>query len=96
MLLDDFSDVAVFRNEDEYWTVGFERVVVRMKDAQGIWLSAEVARRARPRVSVLDLVAGTTTSSGQGIADRVSGGSSLLGMQAKRGSSYRCKEENLS
>lgn len=33
---EDSSHAAVCRSEGEYWTIGFEGIVFRMKDAKGL------------------------------------------------------------
>jgi hypothetical protein len=60
--LDPFADdssAAVFRCEGEYWTIGFERVVIRLKDTKGLQYLRKLLAAPRQGFHVLDLVAGT-------------------------------------
>jgi hypothetical protein len=52
-----FPGNALFRSEGEYWTIGFDRVVIRMKDAKGLrYLRTLLAAPGR-EFHVLDLAA---------------------------------------
>jgi pimeloyl-ACP methyl ester carboxylesterase len=48
----------LFRREGEYWTVAFDRKVVRMRDAKGLGYLARLLRHPHREFHVLDLLAG--------------------------------------
>jgi tetratricopeptide (TPR) repeat protein len=82
MFPEDSPPPAVFRREGEYWTIGFERVVVRMKDAKGFrYLRTLLAAPGR-EFHVLNLASGTTPSRRRG-ADDVPEGCFVVGMDAE-------------
>ena len=58
---EDSPVAAVFRSEGEYWTIGFERMVVRIKDAKGLRYLWRLLAAPGREFHVLDLAAGTTT-----------------------------------
>jgi tetratricopeptide (TPR) repeat protein len=63
--LDPFADDspgAVFRCEGEYWTIGFERVVIRLKDTKGLQYLRKLLATPGQEFHVLDLVAGTNAT----------------------------------
>lgn len=59
-LPEDSSHAAVFRSEGEYWTIGFDRTVIRMKDAKGLRYLRRLRAAPGREFHVLDLAAGTT------------------------------------
>lgn len=63
--LDSFAadSVAVFRHEGNYWTIGFKRVFIRMKDVKGLHYLRTLLTAPGRELHVLDLAAGTTRSS---------------------------------
>jgi hypothetical protein len=63
------SEANVFTRHGDYWTVGYEGVVVQLKDGKGLRYLAELLRRPGGRTHVLDLsvaVDGPVESGGQG------------------------------
>jgi hypothetical protein len=82
MFPEDSPPPAVFRREGEYWTIGFEREVVRMKDAKGFrYLRMLLAAPGR-EFHVLNLASGTTPSCRRG-ADDVPESCFVVGMDAE-------------
>ena len=81
---------AVFCIEGEYWTIGFERTVVRMKDAVGLHYLRRLLAAPGREFHVLDLAAGATPS-----PHPVTGGygDALLDPAAK--AAYRARIEDL-
>ncbi len=61
--LDRFADdsAPVFRREGEYWTIGFEGVVVRLRDAKGLHHLRRLLAAPGREFHVLDLAAGTNS-----------------------------------
>jgi tetratricopeptide (TPR) repeat protein len=58
--LDCFADAAaVFRREGEYWTIGFQRIVIRLKDTKGLQYLQKLLTAPGQQIHVLDLTAGT-------------------------------------
>jgi predicted ATPase/class 3 adenylate cyclase len=58
--LDCFADsAAVFRREGEYWTIGFQRTVIRLKDTKGLQYLQKLLTAPGQQFHVLDLAAGT-------------------------------------
>ncbi|MGH3824682.1 MAG: hypothetical protein ACRDRA_17890 [Pseudonocardiaceae bacterium] len=60
--LDSFSadPAAVFRHEGEYWTIGFQRVVVHLRDTKGLRYLRKLLAAPGRELHVLDLIAETT------------------------------------
>jgi tetratricopeptide (TPR) repeat protein len=79
-----FSRAAVFRSEGEYWTIGFENIVVRLKDAKGFHYLRRLLAAPGHEFHVLDLAAGTTPSPTRGAADHVPEGCSVIGTDAEK------------
>ncbi len=52
---------AVFRCEGEYWTIGFERVLVRLRDTKGLRYLRKLLAAPGQQFHVLDLAAGTNS-----------------------------------
>jgi pimeloyl-ACP methyl ester carboxylesterase len=52
------ESAMLFRREGEYWTVAFDRKVVRMRDAKGLGYLARLLRHPHREFHVLDLLAG--------------------------------------
>ncbi|HEX8935533.1 MAG TPA: hypothetical protein VF788_15360, partial [Pseudonocardiaceae bacterium] len=97
---EDSSVAAVFRSEGEYWTIGFQRTVVRIKDAKGLHHLRRLLAAPGREFHVLDLAAGTTpllhrTPSQELEAYPVAGveGDNLLDPAAK--AAYRARIEDL-
>lgn len=60
--LDPFAgdpSAAVFRCEGEYWTIGFEGVVIRLRDTKGLQYLRTLLAAPGQQFHVLDLAAGT-------------------------------------
>ncbi len=60
--LDLFADdpsAAVFRREGEYWTIGFQRVVIRLRDTKGLRYLQTLLAAPGQQFHVLDLAAET-------------------------------------
>jgi predicted ATPase/class 3 adenylate cyclase/tetratricopeptide (TPR) repeat protein len=58
--LDRSTDsAAVFRREGEYWTIGFQRIVIRLKDTKGLQYLQKLLTAPGQQIHVLDLAAGT-------------------------------------
>ena len=58
--VDPFADpAAIFRREGDYWTIGFERIVIRMRDAKGLHYLQRLLAAPGREVDVLDLAART-------------------------------------
>lgn len=74
---EDFSHAAVFRNEGEYWTIGFERIVIRMKDAKGLRYLRRLLADPGREFHVVDL-AGTSPSLKRGAGHDVTEGRYLI------------------
>ena len=57
--LDPFADpsAAVFRREGEYWTIGFQRVVIRLRDTKGLQHLRKLLAAPGQQFHVLDLAA---------------------------------------
>jgi hypothetical protein len=95
------SSQAVFRREGEYWTIGFEHVVVRMKDAKGLHYLRRLLAAPGHEFHVLDLAAGPTSSPTRGPADHVPEGCSVVGADAEKlldpaaKAAYRARIEEL-
>jgi predicted ATPase len=94
-------EAAVFRSEGEYWTIAFEHVVVRMKDAKGFrYLRTLLAAPGR-EFHVLDLAGGAAPSPARGAHDVLGeplpvatmGGDKVLDSRAK--TAYRARIEEL-
>jgi hypothetical protein len=60
-------DEHVFRREGEYWTIGYEGLVIRLRDAKGLLYLARLLRQPGCRVHVTDLA-----KHGTGAADHAS------------------------
>ena len=80
-------DGAVFRNEGEYWTIGFDHVVVRMKDAKGFRYLRTLLGEPGREFHVLDLAGGAP------IATVRAGGHKVLDSKAK--AAYRSRIDDL-
>jgi hypothetical protein len=50
----------VFRLEGQYWTIGYEAVIIRLRDAKGLHYLAHLLGRPGTRVPVTDLFAVVT------------------------------------
>ena len=63
--VDPFTDdpAAIFRREGNYWTIGFGRVFIRMKDVKGLHYLRRLLTAPGREFHVLDLAAETTRSS---------------------------------
>jgi hypothetical protein len=60
--LDPFAgdpSTAVFRREGEYWTIGFQRVVIRLRDTKGLRYLQSLLAAPGQQFYVLDLAAET-------------------------------------
>ncbi|MDQ3826001.1 MAG: hypothetical protein M3325_09815, partial [Actinomycetota bacterium] len=58
--LDCFADsAAVFRREGEYWTIGFQRIVIHLKDTKGLQYLQKLLTAPGQQIHVLDLAAET-------------------------------------
>ncbi|MGB8961115.1 MAG: adenylate/guanylate cyclase domain-containing protein [Pseudonocardiaceae bacterium] len=60
--LDPFAgdpSAAVFRREGEYWTIGFQRVVIRLRDTKGLRYLQSLLAAPGQQFHVLDLAAKT-------------------------------------
>ncbi|MBV8995290.1 MAG: adenylate/guanylate cyclase domain-containing protein [Pseudonocardiales bacterium] len=58
--LDGFADAAaVFRREGEYWTIGFQRIVIRLKDTKGLQYLQKLLTAPGQQIHVSDLAAET-------------------------------------
>jgi predicted ATPase len=58
--LDPFAgdpSAAVFRREGEYWTIGFQRVVIRLRDTKGLQHLRKILAAPGQQFHVLDLAA---------------------------------------
>ena len=94
-------DDAVFRNEGDYWTIGFERAVVRMKDAKGLQYLQRLLASPGCEFHVLDLAGGGGPPVAAGARDPmqepltlvVEGGDALLDPRAK--AAYRARIDDL-
>ncbi|MCA1706378.1 MAG: hypothetical protein LC808_25195, partial [Actinobacteria bacterium] len=62
--VDSIADdsAAVFRREGDYWTIGFEQIVIRLRDAKGLHYLRRLLAAPGREFHVLDLVARTTPS----------------------------------
>ena len=47
----------VFRQEGQYWTIGYEAVIIRLRDTKGLHYLAHLLERPGARVPVTDLFA---------------------------------------
>jgi predicted ATPase/class 3 adenylate cyclase len=56
---------AVFRCEGEYWTIGFERVVIRLRDTKGLRYLRKLLAAPGQQFHVLDLAVGTNSPAQQ-------------------------------
>ncbi|MGH3602157.1 MAG: ATP-binding protein [Pseudonocardiaceae bacterium] len=52
---------AVFRHEGEYWTIGFQRVVIRLRDTKGLQYLRKLLAAPGQQFHVLDLAAETNS-----------------------------------
>ncbi|HJT04532.1 MAG TPA: adenylate/guanylate cyclase domain-containing protein [Pseudonocardiaceae bacterium] len=52
---------AVFRREGEYWTIGFQRIVIRLKDTKGLHYLQKMLTDPGRQFHVADLAAGTNS-----------------------------------
>jgi tetratricopeptide (TPR) repeat protein len=57
---EDSAIAAVFRSEGEYWTIDFQRTVVRIRDAKGLHYLRRLLAAPGREFHVLDLAAGPT------------------------------------
>jgi tetratricopeptide (TPR) repeat protein len=95
------SGSAIFQREGEYWTVGFEGVVVRMKDAKGLRYLRRLLADPGREFHVLDLAGEGTPSKIGTAADHVPEGYSLVGIDVEgildpaAKSAYRARIEEL-
>jgi tetratricopeptide (TPR) repeat protein len=76
----DSHETGVFRREGEYWTVGFEGLVVLMKDAKGLGYLQRLLAAPDREFHVLDLAAGTSPPSARRAQSQVPEGYSIMGM----------------
>ena len=58
---DLLTDAAVFRREGEYRTIGFQRVVIRLKDTKGLQYLQTLLTAPGRQFHVVDLAAGTNS-----------------------------------
>jgi class 3 adenylate cyclase/tetratricopeptide (TPR) repeat protein len=92
---------ALFRSEGEYWTIGFERAVVRMKDAKGLHYLRRLLASPGCEFHVLDLAGDAAplaaprahNQAGEPLPVVVDGGDAVLDSRAKM--AYRARIEEL-
>src|SRR5262249_21508453 len=60
------GDASVFVREGDYWTVTYERSLIRLKDGKGVRYVAELLRYPGRRTHVLDLIAAVDGAPGDG------------------------------
>ncbi|MEX2553294.1 MAG: hypothetical protein WD627_09905, partial [Actinomycetota bacterium] len=56
------TSTSIFRKDGEYWTIGFQGVVVLMKDAKGLHMLRRLLAAPGSDLHVLELAAGTAAS----------------------------------
>lgn len=95
------DEVAVFRRDGEYWTIGFERAVILMQDAKGLRYLQRLLAEPGREFHVLDLAAGNSASPRRGAGEVLSEGFFLIGgggerlLDPKAKAAYRARIEEL-
>ena len=57
------ANAAIFRREDDYWSIGFEGRTARLRDSKGLQYLARLVAEPRRELHVLDLVVAETAGS---------------------------------
>ena len=63
--------IAVFRREGEYWSVGSAKTPIRLRDSKGLAYIAYLLRHPGTAFHALDLTSGITSKSEEKPADRL-------------------------
>ena len=77
------APAPIFRKDGEYWIIGFRGVTVLMKDARGLHLLRRLLAAPGTELHVLNLAAGSTTSSNKKPGERLPDGWSVEGISAE-------------